>query len=417
MLAEYETLVEQNLKPISSVEFYTNDDGFIKLGPKKVHISDPRDKAAIRLIFERPKPQKALPLTSLSKVLCSSGFDTGYTKEDLSRLVQLCKPGQEFMSAISVYGPNQAPWVCVEIPVKISHARQAPPVVNPSRGLNGEKSNRERSASTRDQVRQKIAEIEDLEGTLEKLTVRERQALEVYLGLDGNNVGDMSQKALGAALGVNRGTAQRFIANALRRLETGIPAISVAIRPENRHTNDEATTRKLFQENKTLVPYIFNRFFSRWRGTPEMDDILQDGLCALWDASKGFDKSMGFKFSTYACKSITRGMSRRTRVILRHSHVASLHKPITEDGLSLSDTISSPNSTEGDAINHLLVRSALNSLTPRERKIVEMTHGVGEDEVQLTTLEIGRYFKISDARVYYIYQEALKKMRASLVSA
>lgn len=65
------------------------------------------------------------------------------------------------------------------------------------------------------------------------------------------------------------------------------------------NTKDKESREKMFNENIGLVYAVANRHYKTLM--PEHgDDLLQEGFAALLNAIDGFDKSKGFKFSTYA---------------------------------------------------------------------------------------------------------------------
>lgn len=60
------------------------------------------------------------------------------------------------------------------------------------------------------------------------------------------------------------------------------------------------------EENRGLVYKVFNTRFSKYRYIEE--DLIQEGLIALWTACEKFDASRGLAFSTFAVTCIKNAM-------------------------------------------------------------------------------------------------------------
>lgn len=71
---------------------------------------------------------------------------------------------------------------------------------------------------------------------------------------------------------------------------------------EYAQTHNLELERKLYEQYLSLVRAIAFKKFARY-GTPIMD-IIQDGNIALLNALRSYDVSLGWKFSTYAGRSI-----------------------------------------------------------------------------------------------------------------
>jgi RNA polymerase primary sigma factor len=72
---------------------------------------------------------------------------------------------------------------------------------------------------------------------------------------------------------------------------------------------------RIVECNMPLVLAMLRRFRSI---EPNADALISDGSMALLRCVDTFDCSRGFKFSTYACRSILRSFSRVTRKAARH---------------------------------------------------------------------------------------------------
>ena len=172
----------------------------------------------------------------------------------------------------------------------------------------------------------------------------------------------------------------------------------------------------LIERNLRLVAHIIKKYYTQ---TEDQDDLISIGTIGLIKGISTYRPDKGVRLATYASRCIENEILMHFRSTRKMAGDLSLSESIDTDRegniLSLMDVISA----EDDLAENLntkeqcrkLQQFVKESLSERERKIIEMRYGLGDKKPQ-TQRETAEKCGISRSYVSRIEKKALEKLRA-----
>jgi len=184
---------------------------------------------------------------------------------------------------------------------------------------------------------------------------------------------------------------------------------------------EQEAKSRLIEHNLRLVVYIAKKFDNTSVG---VEDLISIGTIGLIKAINTFDPEKNIKLATYASRCIENEILMYLRRTSKMKMEVSIDEPLNVDWdgneLLLSDILG----TEEDVISRgiedevelKLLKNAIDRLSPRERKIVELRFGLkNADGVEMTQKEVADMLGISQSYISRLEKKILKRLKKEIV--
>jgi len=200
----------------------------------------------------------------------------------------------------------------------------------------------------------------------------------------------------------------KFRANSLRsRLDPDNVDVEALATIDELLSRAQAIRDHIIQANTRLAMSIVKKFV-----TPQQcfDDLLTDSLLTLMQAVEKFDYDRGFRFSTYAYRSIARNAYRA--VTKARAEEAKFVRDAEEWAFEQEGDRTSSTTTERVWSNlRELTASMLDKLDRRERFIIRSRYALGAHRKVRTFQALAEKLGVSKERVRQLEQRAVSKLR------
>lgn len=144
----------------------------------------------------------------------------------------------------------------------------------------------------------------------------------------------------------------------------------------------------------------------------ELTDLISEGSVALLRAADKFDCSLGFKFSTYACKAIYKSFGRAAKKHYRYRNFFSVQLGPTVEKDDHLDRAREERHQEQVGEVRTIMRDNLANLSTIELSVVSDRFSLNESESKAPTLkQLGEKLGLSKERVRQIQNVAIGKLR------
>lgn len=206
----------------------------------------------------------------------------------------------------------------------------------------------------------------------------------------------------------------KFRANAVRStLDPDNPDQAAIVEFQRLLEQAMATRDRIIRANMRLVISVVKKFAS-----PQFpfDDLLSEGIVSLMHAVEKFDFDRGFRFSTYAYRSIARNAYRKTMDRQRDN---ARFATGSDDSLLAAEDRNQWSSLDEHGWTQLrsLVKTFVGQLDRRERFIIRGRFALGSHQKIRTFQCLAEKLGVSKERVRQIEQRAISKMRVMAAEA
>jgi len=181
---------------------------------------------------------------------------------------------------------------------------------------------------------------------------------------------------------------------------------------------DQTVRGVLIERNLRLVVYIGRKFENTGVG---IEDLVSIGTIGLIKAVNTFDPAKKIKLATYASRCIENEILMYLRRNNKTRAEISFDEPLNIDWDGNELLLSDVWGTEGDVtyksveegVDRNLLENAINRLSPREKRIVELRFGL-QDGNEKTQKEVADFLGISQSYISRLEKRIIKKLRRDM---
>ena len=182
----------------------------------------------------------------------------------------------------------------------------------------------------------------------------------------------------------------------------------------------EAKSR-LIEHNLRLVVYIAKKFDNTSVG---VEDLISIGTIGLIKAINTFNPAKNIKLATYASRCIENEILMYLRRTSKTRLEVSIDEPLNVDWdgneLLLSDILGTDEDViyrnMEEEIEKDLLKNAIEHLSPREKKIVELRFGLKDSEgTEMTQKEVADLMGISQSYISRLEKKIMKRLKKEIV--
>lgn len=187
----------------------------------------------------------------------------------------------------------------------------------------------------------------------------------------------------------------------------------------SRMMEDDNAKCVLIERNLRLVVYIARKFENTG---VYVEDLISIGTIGLIKAINTFNPCKNIKLATYASRCIENEILMYLRKNQNQRTEVSIDEPLNVDWdgneLLLSDVLGTENDVIyrniEDEVDRMLLATAMNKLTPREKQIMVMRFGLN-NEKEKTQKEVADLLGISQSYISRLEKRIIKRLKKEIL--
>ncbi len=193
-----------------------------------------------------------------------------------------------------------------------------------------------------------------------------------------------------------------------------------ALMLEKLSDDDIQVRRTLIEHNLRLVVYIAKKFDNTGVG---VEDLISIGTIGLIKAINTFKTDKNIKLATYASRCIENEILMHLRRSSRTRVEVSIDEPLNVDWdgneLLLSDILGTDDDVVykdlEDEVDRSLLEQAMETLSERERTIIELRFGIGHNDEEMTQKEVADLLGISQSYISRLEKKIIKRLKKEMI--